>query len=254
MLFALVNASPTSKNTKRGVAEDSFVKLFDNWTGSTQTGGYLTFKTLPSRDVELCAAKCIANARCVFFNLYDETNPAGLLHKCALYSTPSTKAQAVNYGGQNHGSVNTKSVKSLSVAYKKKSLQAIVSGYSFQCFGDAAISAPNNGTTYMGVSFTTTSPASCAAACDAKTASNLNAAAPGSTYRVCNFFDFYNIYEDGVLYQTACTLFTMPYDASFATNYGSIKNGYSYTIGESCAYTKNMLVGIGGVATKPSAP
>ncbi|KAK6329929.1 hypothetical protein TWF718_003356 [Orbilia javanica] len=236
--------------SKRGVASDNFVKVFDNWTGSTQTGGYLTFKLLPSYDVDLCATKCLANTGCVFFNIYDETNPAGILHKCALYSIASTKGAATNFGGQDHNGVI--SVKSLSAGYKKKALQEDVPGYHYECFGDASINAPQTGPVdpYMGVSFTTTSPSVCAAACDAKTAYNLKQAPANGTYRACNFFDFYNVYRDGVPYQTACTFYLISYDSTFATNFGQKRNGYQYSIGESCGYTRDVLIGVDGIATK----
>ncbi|KAF3934516.1 hypothetical protein ABW19_dt0205937 [Dactylella cylindrospora] len=247
---SLVDAA-VSDIEKRGVASDNFVKVFDKWTGSTQTGGYLTFKFLDTYDVDLCATKCLDNTGCVFFNIFYEHNNHGEQIKCALYSIPSTKGDATNYGGQVRDGVT--SYKYESAGYKKKNLQEDVPGYTYECFGAASINAPSGSNTYMGVTFSTTSASTCAAACEAKTAANAAAAKPGETYRVCNFFNYYNVYQDNVAYQNACTFYLVPYDASYATNYsGQVRNGHTYGIGESCGYTRNELLGVNGIATKPS--
>ncbi|KAK6525364.1 hypothetical protein TWF694_005503 [Orbilia ellipsospora] len=237
--------------SKRGVASDSFVKVFDNAVGATQSAGCLGITALSTYDVDACASKCLANSNCVFFNLYDDVQSNGKIHKCALYSEASTMARATYYGGGYK--TRATSAISRSTGYKKKSLQPTVPRFQSLCYGSAAIDAPPGSTTYMGVFFTFTSASACAAACVATTAYNEEHAAVGHTYQPCNFFQFYDVYRDGVLFQKACTFYSIPYGAKYATNHGAPRDGHTYTIGESCGYTANTLVGVNGLATKKAS-
>ncbi|KAH9835104.1 putative carbohydrate-binding -like protein [Teratosphaeria destructans] len=88
-------------------------QTYANLNGSqlaTPSTTYLGYHEIPSYDPATCAALCDATAGCVGVNLYFERDPrvvpaaacpdpeARTAVKCALWGSPVSAAQAVNYG------------------------------------------------------------------------------------------------------------------------------------------------------------
>ena len=89
-------------------------------------------------------------------------------------------------------------------------------------FGDNAINAPSG---YMGVQTFPQSqpydPSVCAAACNAKTAFDVEHGLPSTANPdLCEFFVAYILYENGNNGVFTCTYYTSAWDNSYATNNG----------------------------------
>lgn len=50
-------------------------------------------------------------------------------------------------------------------------------------------------------------------------------------------------------FKTVCSFYLISFDSSFATNHGYTNQdeGAVYTIGDSWSFTKNSLIGVGGI-------
>jgi len=120
---------------------------------------------------------------------------------------------------------------------------AAIDGFSGPVnFGTSTINAPSG---YMGVQTFPQSqpydPSVCAAACNAKTAFDIQQGLPSmSNPDLCEFFVAYILYENGNNGVFTCTYYTSSWDSSYATNNGQYDGqGNHYTIGYSHAYAKN---------------
>jgi hypothetical protein len=226
---------------------------FQNLQASASDSSYLTYISSPltSYDPAQCAAKCTSISGCTSFNIYFERDPSIYVDsancptassvtriKCAFFGAPITTAAATNVGqytGQFH--VVIAGSNTYTTAPQPQP------GYTGPVsVGNASIISPTAANTYMGVqSFPQTQPfdpSVCAAACTAKSAYNTRHAAAGVAPRLCEFFDAYILYKNGVNGVFTCTYYTTPYDPSYATNFGQYNSaGDHFTIGSSYLYT-----------------
>ncbi|KAF8437733.1 hypothetical protein BGX38DRAFT_926846 [Terfezia claveryi] len=225
---------------------------FKNLNAATESSSYMTYKSLPASTPDLAQAGanfCQSVAGCTFFNIYTEKfgpNPADQVIKCSLYSLSSTAAQATNDGQWRDGYRVT-----ISGSWGfSKTLNPTVPGYTAEPL-DGAINGkranPTDPDPYMGyASISATDPSLCASACEDKTAYDSRHPTDG-TYRACNFFNFYILIKDGVPYKTICSFYIIPFDNSFAVNYGYSTSTTTYTIGDSWGYTRVPQQGTGGI-------
>ncbi|TGO68038.1 hypothetical protein BOTNAR_0031g00250 [Botryotinia narcissicola] len=153
--------------------------------------------------------------------------PSQTLIKCSLFGGLLDASSATNSG---QWQADFQVVIAGSNAYNSVAPPAI-SGYGgVQNFGTAAVNAPANTTTYMGVeAFPQTQPYDptvCAAACSSK--SNPS----------CAFFVSFILYENGQNGVFTCTYFTVPYGSDRANEIGQYDaQGNHYTIGHSFGFT-----------------
>ncbi|KAJ2920987.1 hypothetical protein H1R20_g16102, partial [Candolleomyces eurysporus] len=87
---------------------DGYTQTFNNLTGATQGGDYLTFGLVDT--VADCKAMCNRVERCVFANTYHDVNgkDGSTQLTCSLFSGCHDASDATNTGGQTQpdGSVN----------------------------------------------------------------------------------------------------------------------------------------------------
>jgi len=119
-------------------------------------------------------------------------------------------------------------------------------------FGNNAINAPSG---YMGVQTFPQDqpydPSVCAAACNAKSAYDVQHGLPSmQNPDVCEFFVAYILYENGNNGVFTCTYYTSSWDGSYATNNGQYDGqGNHYTIAHSYGYPK-IAAPVNGVPTQ----
>ncbi|RPB22093.1 hypothetical protein L211DRAFT_885774 [Terfezia boudieri ATCC MYA-4762] len=227
---------------------------FKNLNGATETSSYMTYKILPASTPNLAQAGadfCQSVVGCTFFNIYTEKfgpNPADKVIKCSLYSLPSSADQATNVGQWRDGYLVT-----ISGSWGfSRILHPTVPGYTAEKL-DGAINGkranPTDPDPYMGyASISATDPSLCASACEDKTAFD-SQHPTGGTYKACNFFNFYILIRNGVPYKTICSFYIIPFDNSFAVNYGYSTSTDTYTIGDSWGFTRVPQQGTGGIVT-----
>lgn len=170
------------------------------------------------------------------------TSPSATLIKCDFYGKPIFPNMATNIGQSEQ---DFKFVKAGSNAYIKSSAPT-VDGYDGpNSFGTAAISAPapvgahgyiRSQTFQINIPY---DPAVCGRACDASAEFNsAHGRAP------CVFFDAFVQYLNGADGVMTCNLYSVEYDASYATNVGRHDNsGNHWTIAFSNGYTKTGYTG-----------
>ncbi|KAK6503551.1 hypothetical protein TWF481_008565 [Arthrobotrys musiformis] len=249
------NSEPTEpeKMRKRSPSSDAitpsgYYLVFSGLNGATQAPSYLTFKSIPVYDPNLCAAKCNSISGCRFFNLYIEINVHGQIIKCSFYSIRSTASSATNVGQwRDSFRVTIKN----SNGYAKYQPYPPVDGFTVETLGGAINGkrlAPGDPDPYMGyTSIEASDPSTCAIACEQKTAYNSRHPSIQGTYRACNFFNFYHLYKNGEGYRTICSFYLIQFNSSYATNHGYSSNGDTYTIAESYGYTRVVQQGDGGI-------
>ncbi|KAK6520670.1 hypothetical protein TWF506_000919 [Arthrobotrys conoides] len=236
--------SPSSE----AATPSGYYLVFSGLNGATQAPSYLTFKSIPTYDPGLCAAKCNSISSCRFFNLYIEINANGQIIKCSFYSIRSTASSATNVGqwrNKFHVTINN------SNGYAKYQPYPPVNGFTVEVLGGAINGrrlASGDPDPYMGyTSIEASDPSICAIACEKKTAYNSRHPNSEQTYRACNFFNFYHLYKNGEGYRTICSFYLIPFDSSYATNHGYSSHGDTYTIAESYGYTRIVQQGNGGI-------
>jgi len=117
--------------------------------------------------------------------------------------------------------------------------------------GSAAIDAPNDCSgsgTYLGVKLFTSGvfdPNLCLAACTAQTEYNMATAPKDGHALSCQFFTTYILYKNGLPVGQYCSLYSMEWNSSYATNKGMQYGDDLYTIGSSYSFTNT---------TSPGAP
>ncbi|KAF8421836.1 hypothetical protein EV426DRAFT_671816 [Tirmania nivea] len=228
--------------------------VFKNLNGATEHSSYKTYTALPENTPDLakaCADFCESKVGCTFFNVFTEKfgpNPEDQVIKCSIYALPSTAAQATNVGQWRDGYHVTISG---SWGYSKD-LNPTVSGYTSEPLDGAINGKPVNPTDpdpYMGyAAIEATDPDLCAAACEEKTTFNSQHPSDGS-YKACNFFNFYILIKNDVPFKTICSFYIIPFDNSFAVNYGYSSGAETYTIGDSWGFTRDTQQGTGGIVT-----
>ncbi|KAK6537012.1 hypothetical protein TWF281_001216 [Arthrobotrys megalospora] len=236
--------SPSSEAT----TPSGYYLVFSGLSGATQAPSYLTFRSIPVYDPNLCAAKCNSINGCRFFNLYIEINANGQIIKCSFYSIKNTASSATNVGQWRNGfhvTINN------SNGYAKYQPYPPVDGFTAEVLSGAINGkrlSPGDPDPYMGyTSIEASDPSICAIACEKKTAYNSRHPTSLGTYRACNFFNFYHLYKNGEGYRTICSFYLIPFDSSYATNHGSSSHGDTYTIAESYGYTRIAQQGDGGI-------
>ncbi|EGX47746.1 hypothetical protein AOL_s00083g254 [Orbilia oligospora ATCC 24927] len=151
------NPDPTEpgKLRKRSPSSDAVTPsgyhlVFSGLNGATQAPSYLTFKSIPTYDPSLCAAKCNFISNCRFFNLYIEINANGQIIRCSFYSIRSTASSAINVGQWRNGfhvTINN------SNGYAKYQPYPPVDGFTVESLGGAINGrrlAPGDPDPYMG--------------------------------------------------------------------------------------------------------
>ncbi|KAG9693863.1 hypothetical protein KCU95_g6185, partial [Aureobasidium melanogenum] len=229
-----------------------YTPAFINYQGSTQSRGYMTYKTLSSYNPGLCTAACDSTANCVFANIYYEkdpdknNNPVDVI-KCALYSMAQTNVTATNIG-QWRGSFHV--LVTGSNGYNKAAAPVAPTGYSLQSL-PAAINAPTfdsqgQGRFIQPVYLSFYSPSLCAAACDEQTQYDKSTASDDCNYKSCVYANLYYLIKNGVPQTVVCALYTEATDPSYAVNkrYGGSGSDL-YQVANSVALTKNALVQAG---------
>ena len=80
-------------------------------------------------------------------------------------------------------------------------------------------------------------PGQCAAACQATTGYDTRHPRADGTYDACNFFNAYVLSKNNVAQGTYCSLYTMPWDKSYSTNYGQYRGSDYYSVSSSYGFT-----------------
>lgn len=247
----------------------AYKQVFKSLSGSLSQTGYAGLVTLQSYDLQTCASQCDASPDCASFNIFVERdpsvdpgancpNPPSVTNfKCTLYNYPISANAATNYG-QYRGPADSNGVAfNITVAssngYNKLVTPPTLTNFTgpdnynnqpINCpkgAGSCAINAP--GSAY--ITFKTFDdgkydPANCAKLCQAQTAYNKAHPAQGATtYKACNYFNAYVLLKNGVPQGTYCSLYTKPFDATYASNGGQTRGSDVYTIAESFGFTLN---------------
>ncbi|RDW58609.1 hypothetical protein BP6252_13085 [Coleophoma cylindrospora] len=245
---ALASAAPTPSG---------YTNTFTNLQGSVNAYGYLGYTTLTTYDTAKCATKCNAITGCVGINVFFErdptvspgtgcTDPASTtVIKCTFWGGYVAAENALNVG-QYRSQFHV--VIAGSNGYMSNKVPSLP-GYTAQALGNYAINAPldcNGKDTYMGVKLFTTSifdVGLCAAACAANSAYNV--AHPPSTGSpdICTFFNTYLLSKNGVPQGQYCSLYTEPWDISYAVNSGQTRGKDKYTVSYSFSYSNTTTPG-----------
>ncbi|KAI4761460.1 hypothetical protein E4T52_06391 [Aureobasidium sp. EXF-3400] len=105
----------------------------------------------------------------------------------------------------------------------------------------AAVNAPlncNGADTFMGSKLFSSGPfdeSLCAVACTAQSAYNLRHPPSSEPPKLCQFYNTYVLFKDGVPQGQYCSLYTQAWNASYATNTGQWRGKSHYTIQQSVA-------------------
>jgi len=245
----------SSASAAASAAPAAYSNAFTNLQGSTQQTGYLGLHTLQSYDVAKCASYCDSSAYCEAFNIYFErdptvnpndpgcSNPQSLTNiKCTLYGYPLSANTATNTGQYRN---KFQVVIAGSNGYVKHWQAPALTNFTGPVTLPAAINAPfdpvTGKNTYLPRKSYDTGrfdPSLCAAACQAQTLYDKAHTNGTTTYDPCNFFNAYILVKDGVPQGTVCSMYSEPWNSSYATNYGQTgSDGSVYTIAESFSYT-----------------
>lgn len=226
---------------------------FESLQGSTQANGYLTYMTVATYDIPTCAAKCSSINSCVFFNIYYEKDPDSNsqpvdLLKCAFYSLPQTKATATNVG-QYRGAFHV--IITGSNGYNKVAAPSAPAGYTLTTL-PAAINAPlydsANQYTYLTyVNLDSYDANACAAACSAQAtqAASTSGSTSSCSNRPCVFANMYILSKDGQPQTAVCSLYTAPWNSTYATNTGQYAGSDYYETSNSVGLTNTALTAAG---------
>lgn len=247
----------------------AYKQVFKGLSGSMSQTGYAGLITLQSYDLQTCASQCDQNPDCASFNIFVERdptvdpgaacpNPPSITNfKCTLYDYPIAALAATNYGQyrgpQDSNGVAFNVTVASSNGYTKLVTPSTITNFTgpdnynnqpVNCpkgAGSCAINVPDNSyITYKTFDDGKYDPANCAKLCQAQTAYNKAHPAKGATtYRACNYFNAYVLLKNGVPQGTYCSLYTKPWDASYATNAGQSRGSDQYTIAESFGFTLN---------------
>lgn len=233
-----------------GLAPAGVTQQFSQQYGSLLANNYLGYYQLSSYNVSRCTALCTSYSSCTAFNIYFERDPvvdpgvgcrnpsAGVSVRCALWGSTISAAQATNIGewrtdfmvvvqGSNGYTINTP--------------PPAQTNFTGPVALTAAISV-SSGSSYLTSSFQAGAydVSFCAAACQATTQSNRNAAiaARTGTYAPCNYFNTFKVSSNGTLAGTYCKLYTDSSVASSANQYTQISGtGVSYDLTYSYSYS-----------------
>lgn len=217
------------------VAPSGFSTVFRDLNGSTQQSGYMGYYLLKAYDPSQCAAKCNKAAGCVSFNLYYERDPtvdpsadctpASTTNiVCSLYGLPVSAATAKNRGQYR---AKFQVLIEGSNGYNTNNGPDEIANYTISAKYPAAINSVivNGDDSYIrAVSFPGPyNPSQCTALCDKQ--ANYALAHPnsdGDVGKVCTYVNAYVLQSEtkGPL-GTYCGLYTHPWNATYATNFGT---------------------------------
>ncbi len=161
--------------------------------------------------------------------------------KCVFWGGPVSTTNANNFGQWRD---NFEVVIAGSNGYTISSAPAIDGYGPPSSLGTNAINAPldcNGYNTYMGFkifnSGTPFDPNLCAAACSAQTAYDVAHPSPGESPQICEFFNTYILYDNGVSQGQYCVLYNETWSNNYATNSGYSSGSNQYTIDSSYTYS-----------------
>ncbi|KAI0427542.1 hypothetical protein F5Y09DRAFT_350351 [Xylaria sp. FL1042] len=233
-----------------------YYQTFQNLQGSNSAYGYSGYSTLDSYDTAECARRCDGIDSCLGFNIYFERDPQLVPGPECPDPASTTVIKCVYWGGyisadnaNNMGQWREEFqvVITGSNGYMKDDV-APISGYTGVALGNAAINAPLNclgQDTYMGSKIFTTSyydVGLCAAAC--RSQNEYNTAHPPATGepKICKFFVTFLSERNGSPEGQICSMYTQPWDSSYATNDGQWRGSDHYTNDYVFAYTDSTWV------------
>ncbi|RMY43880.1 hypothetical protein D0865_10942 [Hortaea werneckii] len=235
-------------------AEQPAGKAFTDLKASIEQIGYLGLRTVDSYDPALCAEHCDPKHGCVAFNLYFERDPSFATDpkscpnppsttniKCTLYGFPIASGGATNKGQWRDG---FEVAIAGSNGYNRKPLTSPgIDKYDgpteLQCAINAPLDPATGKNTHVGsTAFKTTfDPAQCAAACNTHNIYHLSHRNPNDgSYPLCNFFNSYVLYKNGVPESLVCSMYSRSWDESYADNCGQWRGHDQYTVGQSASY------------------
>ncbi|KAJ7091424.1 hypothetical protein B0H15DRAFT_883757 [Mycena belliarum] len=211
---------------RRGVSDYKLV-FYGTATHDAAVEGtaYLTFNVVTNSSYSMGLAECLTfcdrTTGCVFVNLYYEFNNPLLDFgfseksnlKCVLYADVHTSSEKTNYGGQQLSpppAPPTFIEYSSGYASIMVSEPAVPEGYEL-VFGPS--SAANIASGYMGFALLDRyDPSACAKLC--------NQREPDPDSGACKYFNIWRALVSGVPTTYTCALYSVPTDASTATNLG----------------------------------
>ncbi|KAI0975929.1 hypothetical protein F4678DRAFT_287125 [Xylaria arbuscula] len=258
-----------SVEAQGAVTPNGYYRTFFDLKASNSAYGYSGYSTLESYDTAECARRCDNINSCLGFNIYFERDPVVNPGPGCTKPDSTTNIKCVYWGGyistanaNNAGQwrEDFEVVIAGSNGYMKSNL-APISGYTGVSLGNYAINAPLNclgQDTFMGSKIFTTSyydVGLCAAACQSQ--NEYNTAHPPSTGspKICKFFVTYLSERNGSPEGQICSLYTQPWDTSYATNDGQWRGTDHYTNDYAFAYTDTTYVNDitcpGSVTTSP---
>ncbi|KAK6088256.1 hypothetical protein SCUP234_00744 [Seiridium cupressi] len=227
-----------------------FVQTFQDLQGSNSAYAYMGYTALSSYSAQTCADKCKAIAGCNAFNIYFERDPSldpgsncpnppsTTVIKCVFWGGPVYSTNANNRGQWRN---DFEVVIAGSNGYNTAGPFTSPTGYTGTFLNEAAINAPTECNSYMGLKVFASGPfdpALCAAACTAQ--SDYNRAHPNSdgSFQTCQFYNTYMLIKNGGSGQQICSLvmltsppqYSSSWDTSYATNTGQYRGSDHYTI------------------------
>ncbi|KAF3905619.1 hypothetical protein ABW21_db0201340 [Orbilia brochopaga] len=232
--FSVIKASPTPPGLIKRAGADSlssYTAVFTEGDKSITAPGLQGGRSIsqPYNGVTSpaeCAAKCDATTNCVCFNIYEELlgGTSGTA-RCDLYRICPQAQDATNSGSQSRLAGPGLTTKAHSALYARTSLVngVDVDGYTYTCYPNAYIEGPtldfrNTGADLSG----------CSSWCDYY----------NDQVTSCPFFNFWNVYKNGIYDHSACRIYQVTHTAADATNtgYTDATGTWSYF---SCGYTRN---------------
>ncbi|KAF8451585.1 hypothetical protein BDZ91DRAFT_750646 [Kalaharituber pfeilii] len=230
----VTNADSDVKVKKRALPPAGYYTVFEGLSGATQHPSYITFKSFPTYDPVACTNFCNSIAGCVFANLYIE-------HVDAQAPQPSSASAATNEVFITDSNGYSKKINPEIAGWNEEELNAAINGKRAN---------PTDPDPYMGMTTieAVSKPSLCKDLCEQKTAYNSRHPTDGK-YRACNFFNFYLLFKNGEGYKTVCSFYIIPFNSSYATNTGYTSSGNVYTVHDSWSFTREQLLGEGGIVT-----
>ncbi|KAI5198023.1 hypothetical protein E4T39_06967 [Aureobasidium subglaciale] len=250
-----------SSSASAAPTPSGYVNTFTNLKASNNAYGYMGFSLLTEYNTQTCADKCTKVNGCQAFNLYFERDPlvnpdddtqcpdskSTTQIKCVLWSGPVTTDNANNAGQWRK---KFQVVIAGSNGYVNKSI-ATPEGYNAGVYlGNAAINAPVDCTgddTFIGSRLLTNTVFDanlCAVACNEQADYARQHPAPAPQFnKVCQFFNTYILYKNGVALQQYCALYDQTWSQSYAKNTGYYYGNDKYTVGFSYTFSNKTNPG-----------
>ena len=243
------------QSAKNAATPKGYVNTFRDLSASSSASSYIGLYTLSSYDVTGCSQWCDNTTLCTAFNIYVERdpslnpsasqclNPPSITnYKCTLWGSSLDSTTATNTGGWRG---NFEVIITASNGYDASNNTTPPTCSGWQSPQNCNGKAHSHSSTSLGSKFFSGpyNPQLCATYATAQNAANTKSSLWSKLVSYiydplkCDFFNAYELKEDGQPLGTYCTLFSKQYSTSEASYVPGWLSGHYYGVGSSWSYS-----------------